>query len=123
MSEPNNKALYAKVKREADEKYKTHGAYKSGWIVKTYKARGGTYSGKKTTKGLSAWFKESWKNIASKGQYPVLRPTKRINKNTPLTVSEISKSNLKKQVKEKQKIKNTSNLPAFKRATASHRAT
>ncbi len=46
MSEPNNKALYAKVKREADEKYKTHGAYKSGWIVKTYKARGGTYSGK-----------------------------------------------------------------------------
>jgi len=114
MNEPNNKALYAKVKREADEKYKTHGAYKSGWIVKTYKARGGTYSGKKTTKGLSAWFKESWKNIASKGQYPVLRPTKRINKNTPLTVSEISKSNLKKQVKEKQKIKNA-NLPAFKR--------
>jgi len=47
MSEPNNKALYAKVKREADEKYKTHGAYKSGWIVKTYKERGGTYSGKK----------------------------------------------------------------------------
>jgi len=82
-------------------------------LVKHIKNAAG-HTAVKTTKGLSAWFKESWKNIASKGQYPVLRPTKRINKNTPLTVSEISKSNLKKQVKEKQKIKNA-NLPAFKR--------
>ena len=55
---PNDKALYARVKKEADEKYKTHGAYKSGWIVKTYKDRGGTYSGKKPKDGLTQWFKE-----------------------------------------------------------------
>jgi len=48
---PNDKALYARVKKEADEKYKTHGAYKSGWIVKTYKDRGGTYSGKNQKTG------------------------------------------------------------------------
>ena len=58
MNKPLDITLYNKVKREANQKYKTHGAYKSGWIVKTYKERGGRYKGKKTKKGLSAWFKE-----------------------------------------------------------------
>lgn len=114
-NKPLNLALYARVKAEADEKYKTHGAFKSGWIVKTYKERGGTYSGTKTKGGLSAWFKEKWTNVAGKGQKPVLRPTKRVSKKTPLTVSEISKAEIKKQVKAKQTTKG--NLKPFKKQT------
>lgn len=114
-NEPVDKALYARVKREADQKYPKHGAYKSGFIVKTYKERGGKYSGKKPKGGLSAWFKEDWQNVAKKDQYPVLRPTKRVNKDTPLTVKEISKSEIAKQVKAKQKIKGKKNLKPFKK--------
>ena len=45
MAEPKNKALYSRVKSEAKRKFKTWpSAYGSAWLVKTYKARGGTYS-------------------------------------------------------------------------------
>jgi hypothetical protein len=44
-----------------------------------------------------------------------LRPTKRVSKDTPLTVKEISKSQLEKQVKAKQKIKDKGNLKPFKK--------
>ena len=43
----DNPTLYEKVKKMADKKYKTHGAFKSSYIVKTYKDLGGTYSGEK----------------------------------------------------------------------------
>ena len=42
-----NPELYQKAKQIADEKYSKPSAYKSGFIVKTYKDLGGTYSGKK----------------------------------------------------------------------------
>ena len=45
MATPKNKALYSRVKTEAKKKFKTWpSAYGSAWLVKTYKARGGTYS-------------------------------------------------------------------------------
>ena len=45
MAEPKNKKLYARVKSEAKKKFKTWpSAYGSGWLVKNYKKRGGTYS-------------------------------------------------------------------------------
>ena len=45
MATPKNKALYSRVKSEAKKKFKTWpSAYGSAWLVKTYKARGGTYS-------------------------------------------------------------------------------
>ncbi len=45
MATPKNKALYSKVKSEAKRKFKTWpSAYGSAWLVKTYKARGGTYN-------------------------------------------------------------------------------
>ena len=44
MAEPKNKALYSKVKSEAKKKFKWPSAYGSAWLVKTYKARGGTYN-------------------------------------------------------------------------------
>ena len=114
MNEPINKQLYEKVKKMADDKYKTHGAYKSAYIVKTYKELGGKYKGKKNdNEGLNRWFNEEWKDYAGL-KYPVYRPTKRITKDTPLTVKEISKDNLKKQAKRKQKITNKKNLQKFK---------
>lgn len=112
-NKPLDIALYAKVKAEADQRFEKHGAFKSGWIVKTYKERGGKYSGTKTKGGLSAWFKEKWSNVAGKGQKPVLRPTVRVSKKTPLTVSEISKDEIRKQVRAKQVT--TGNLKPFKK--------
>lgn len=41
---PTNKKLYARVKAEAKRKFKVYpSAYANGWLVKTYKARGGRY--------------------------------------------------------------------------------
>lgn len=113
MSVPLNIKLYNKVKKEADKKYDKPSAYKSGWIVKTYKKRGGEYKGKKKkNEGLDRWYKEEWKDIAGL-DYPVYRPTKRITKDTPLTESEISDESKKKQSLLKQKIKGKENLPPF----------
>ena len=44
--------LYNEVKAEADKKYSKPSAYKSGWVVKTYKERGGKYRGIKPKKGV-----------------------------------------------------------------------
>ncbi len=117
MSEPTNKALYNKVKQEADKKYSKPSAYKSGWIVKEYKERGGKYKGKKQKDGLTRWFREDWEDIG-KRDYPVYRPTKKVSKDTPLTPSEIDPDDLKKQIKLKQKIKGKSNLPPFKKISS-----
>lgn len=115
MSIPKNKKLYEEVKAEADTKYKKPSAYKSGWIVKEYKKRGGTYKGKKDEKeGLARWFDEEWADIGGK-EYPVYRPTKRITKDTPLTASEIDPVQAKKQIKKKQTIKGEKNLPKFQK--------
>jgi len=41
---PTNKKLYSRVKSEAKRKFRVFpSAYASGWLVKTYKARGGKY--------------------------------------------------------------------------------
>lgn len=41
---PTNPRLYAQVKAEAKRKFKVYpSAYANGWLVKTYKARGGKY--------------------------------------------------------------------------------
>jgi hypothetical protein len=41
---PTNKKLYSRVKSEAKRKFNVFpSAYASGWLVKTYKARGGKY--------------------------------------------------------------------------------
>ena len=114
MNIPTDKTLYEKVKKQADMVYDKPSAYKSGYIVKTYKSLGGKYSGTKQNTGLVNWFRESWQDIGNK-TYPVYRPTKRVNKNTPLLASEINPTNLKQQIALKQKIKGRKNLPPFKR--------
>lgn len=114
MTEPKNKQLYSKVKAEADEVFKKPSAYKSGWIVREYKKRGGKYLGSKKQDGLTRWFKEEWDDIGGK-DYPVYRPTKRITKDTPLTASEIDPKQAKKQIALKQVIKGDKNLPKFQK--------
>lgn len=108
----NNPELYKKAKQIADEKYSKPSAYKSGFIVKTYKEMGGTYSDDDKPKNLQRWFKENWKDIGGL-EYPVYRPTKRVSKETPLTPDEIDFNDLVKQIILKQKIKGESNLPKF----------
>ena len=107
-----NKKLYDDVKKEADKVYKKLSAYKSGWIVKTYKERGGEYGNDNKPKNLKRWYKEKWADIGGKS-YPVYRPFKRINRDTPLTVYEIDPKQAKQQINLKQKIKGNSNLPKF----------
>lgn len=109
----SNPKLYEKAKKIADEKYKKNSAYKSGFIQKCYKDMGGTYTDDNNEKPLKRWFKEDWKDVGNK-DYPVYRPTKRINKKTPLTIDEIDPQNLKSQIELKQKIKGNKNLPPFK---------
>lgn len=111
----NNPTLYAKAKRIADRTYKKPSAYKSGFIVKTYQELGGTYNNTSNPKTLKRWFKEKWADIGHKS-YPVYRPTKRVNKYTPLTASEIDPVQARKQIRLKQKIRGESNLPRFVRA-------
>jgi hypothetical protein len=113
MPTPNNKMLYDIVKIEADAIYKKPSVYKSGFIVKTYKKLGGTYSNDGKPKNLKRWFEEKWQDIGNQA-YPVYRPTIKISSKTPLLPSEINKTNLKKQIALKQKIKGNSNLPKFK---------
>ena len=110
----NNQELYKHVKEYADTIYSKPSAYKSGFIVKKYKELGGTYTDDNKRKNLKRWFLENWQSISNPNDYPVLRPTKRINKNTPLTRSEISPTNLKKQIKLKQIYKGKKNLPPFR---------
>ena len=109
-----DKELYNLVKLHADEVYEKPSAYKSGYIVKTYKKLGGRYEDDNETKNLSRWFKEEWKDVGNKA-YPVYRPTIRVNKHTPLTIDEIDKTNLKKQIKQKQIIRGERNLPPFQK--------
>ena len=41
---PTNPTLYARVKAEAKRRFKVYpSAYANGWLVRTYKARGGRY--------------------------------------------------------------------------------
>ena len=107
-----DKELYNSVKQRADEIYKKPSAYKSGYIVKTYKELGGRYMDDHEQKDLKRWFKEKWQDIGHQA-YPVYRPTVRINSRTPLTVNEIDKKQLQKQISLKHIIQGHHNLPPF----------
>jgi hypothetical protein len=136
MPEPIDKKLYELVKKLANEKFKTPTSiYRSTWIVKEYRKRGGKYQNiKSKTKtnsnmsGLQRWFLEKWIDLNrpikdAKGEiigyqpcgrkkidgvYPLCRPSVRINKDTPKTYLELSKSSIKeaKRMKRKDPTKN-----------------
>lgn len=130
--EPLNKSLYKYVKRLADKKFLSKtGIYKSSWIVREYKKRGGKYSGKKPSyksPGLKRWYKERWVDLnrpiknskgkivgykscgrtnvkGSKDKYPLCRPLKKITSKTPKIVKSLSKKSILKAKKKKSKLK------------------
>ena len=54
-STPANPRLYARIQREAKDKFDVYpSAVANGWVVQEYKRRGGTYKGEgiKTTKDV-----------------------------------------------------------------------
>lgn len=100
---PNNKQLYSQVLSEAKRKFKVWpSAYGSMWLTKTYKARGGTYSGEKSeNKGTTRWQAEQWVNMGDylagkttrcgmpEGAQKSCRPLRRISSSTPITAGEV----------------------------------
>lgn len=142
MPEPTNKKLYSQVKTLANKKFKSpSGIYRSSWIVREYKKRGGRYSGSKSkSTGLKRWFKENWVDLNrpirnSKGKitgykkcgrksvkgsngrykYPLCRPSRRVNKGTPKTYKQLSKSSIDHAKRMKQIYKYTKNV-VFKKS-------
>lgn len=118
MATPKDQELYDQVKRLAKAVYKKPSAYRSGFIIKKYKELGGTFKDDHKPRNLKRWFLEEWTDVGH-GAYPVYRPTRRVSKKTPLTVSEIDEHDLRKQIRLKQKIRGEHNLPAFKRKKSS----
>jgi len=116
MPSPKNKKLYAKAKAKVIAKNPKHSAYRSSQIVKEYKKMGGTYSGSRAKGKLTRWFKEDWRSQTGKKVYKkkgdIFRPTKRISKDTPTTMSELSSAQKKKAMKEK---KATGRVKKFKK--------
>jgi len=113
---PKDIALYEKVKKVVYSQYKKPSAYRSGAVIKEYKKQGGTFIDDNKPKPLKRWFQEEWRDVnpfKTKTSYPVFRPTKRINKDTPLTLQEIEPENLIQQSIKKQKIKGKKNLSPF----------
>lgn len=115
MSEPSDKQLYERVKKQIYMKYPEHSAYRSGLLVKAYKKAFNEihpdkkpYIGKKQSKeGLPRWFSEEWTNQRGEVGYQkkgdVYRPNIRITEQTPLTFSELSKSDIAKAQKQKKR--------------------
>jgi hypothetical protein len=107
--------IYSLAKRWADSVYDKPSAYKSGAIVKKYKELGGRYGGAEKKKtALNRWFQEEWRDVGGK-DYPVYRPTKKINSKTPLITTEIDPKDLKHKITQKQRIKGSRNLSPFRK--------
>ena len=130
MSEPVDKNLYEKVKKEVYRIYDRPSAYRSGFLVKRYKEEfkrkfGDQVEpyydnkGKKNERPLARWFDERWMDVnplKTETSYPVYRPTRIIDPlKTPLTVQEVDKLDLLRKSILKQKFKDKKNLPPFER--------
>jgi hypothetical protein len=128
MVVPVNKKLYELVKKESDIVFKSKtGVYKSSWIVREYKKRGGKYTGEKNKNdGILRWYNEKWidlkrpiiknkknigyekcgRNTTKSGDYPLCRPSYKITNKTPKTYREISKKSINIAIKLKKNTKN-----------------
>lgn len=124
--------IYKNVKTDADKLFQSKtGIYKSAWIVREYKKRGGIFIEKKPNKryGLQRWFDEIWVRVDKDGKIMkkdgkivpcgrsdeemddnvkkgLCRPKKRITDDTPKTVSELGTVVLKDRYKRKSKSPN-----------------
>jgi hypothetical protein len=111
---PLNPSLWNEVKAYTRTRFPKWSAYASGFAAKIYKERGGKWEDDGKGRPLRRWFREVWTDVGGK-DYPVFRPTRRISKDTPLTASEVSPANLRKQTALKQRIRGQKNLPPFVR--------
>lgn len=136
ISKPLDTKLYNYVKKLADKKFQSRsGIYKSSWIVREYKKRGGKYSSDKKSRkmiGLRRWYKEKWIDLnrpikfnnkivgyeecgrkseeMKTKEYPLCRPSIRITDDTPKTYKELSDKSIKIAKKEKKKVKGSKNI-------------
>ena len=113
VNKPVDSAMYNRIKRAVIAKNPKHSAYRSSQFVKQYKTafkkKYGSkepYTGTKTKKGLTRWHKEDWRTEKGKKTYKeggtIFRPTKRISKKTPATMSELTPAQKRKAIKEKK---------------------
>lgn len=105
-----NPALYRKARKTADEKYKKNSAYKSMFIVSEYKRLGGKYRGQKKVTGVKRWNQEEWiqvipfledgKKVACGfgSENKACRPSKRVDKDTPMTIQSLVRKHGKELV-------------------------
>jgi hypothetical protein len=123
-----NPKLYLKIKtkiqKDVKAKKRRWGAYDSGRLVREYKQAGGKYSGSKKSKtcsnkssNLDRWYKEKWIDACAwpkrkscgrtkasiKSNVTYCRPSKIIDSNTPKTVQELTKAQIKKRCAKKSK--------------------
>ena len=131
MSEPIDKQLYEDVKKMANTLFKSPtGIFRSLWIQREYKKRGGLYKTKKTSSKVQQWLDEKWidinnpilKNNKIIGYnkcgsvnkqnmlYPLCRPTFKVSDDTPKLFKDIDKDVIKRVNKQKQIIKNKGNI-------------
>jgi hypothetical protein len=129
MAIPTDPQLYEEVKREVYRRMPTHSAYRSGHLVKAYKAayaikypradthgRPGPYQGPGVSHGpLRRWFDEKWQSQRGEVGYSsntirqtntmadVYRPTIRVNEQTPTTFSELTAAQITRARREKKR--------------------
>ena len=129
LKTPNNvknPKLYLKIKskiqKDVKAKKRRWGAYDSGRLVREYKQAGGKYSGTKKNKSkqssnLNRWYREKWIDACAwpkkkscgrtkasiKSKVTYCRPSIIIDKNTPRTVQELSKQQIKNRCAKKSK--------------------
>ena len=111
MPTPDDEELYEKVKRQAKRKFKVWpSAYGSGWLVREYKRRGGTFSGEAGS-GVGRWFREEWVQVipylqrgkmvacgSRNKQTKACRPLIRVDDDTPATIDELVEMHGRKTV-------------------------
>ena len=116
--------IKAKIQRDVKKKKRRWGAYDSGRLVREYKAAGGKYSGtkksktnSKTSSNLDRWYREKWIDACAwprrkscgrtkasiKSKVTYCRPSIIVDSNTPKTVQELSKLQIKKRCAKKSK--------------------
>ena len=116
--------IKAKIQKDVKKKNRRWGAYDSGRLVREYKQSGGKYSGSKKSKtqsskssNLDRWYREKWIDACAwpkrkscgrtkasiKSNVTYCRPSKVIDSNTPKTVQELTKAQIKKRCAKKSK--------------------
>ena len=102
---PIDRELYESIKEYVWSVYDKPSAYRSGMLVKLYKAAGGRYQGQEAN--LKRWFAEKWTNqrgeVGYRTKSDIYRPTVRISDKTPTTFAELSQKEITRAREQKRK--------------------